>query len=285
MRHPASPLRAHTAIAALALALCTAEAAAQRPQTRFEDVPPERLVDWYYASTFGTGAYRIGDRTVFVGRLPLSWKLQESGEKQWGIKLKMPVSVGVYDVSSAFSDILASNYGTLTVLPGVEFEKRVNPRWKLRPTASLGYGHDAANGVGATVWEAGVRSLYSLPMPRTDLEISSAVLFAGYESRPARQQLGILGLGLGWILPTGKDLLGQPTNLGLHFNYYLYFDRLDFFLDPEGRRTVPQQFELALTLGTYQPLKILGFETDRIGVAIRGGEGLLAIRLVSGFLF
>lgn len=271
--------------AALALFIAAASAPAQSPQRRFEDVPPERLVDWYYASTFGTGAYRIGDRTVFVGRLPLSYKLREPDEQQWGIKLKMPVSVGVYDVSSAFSDILSSNYGTLTVLPGVEFEKRMNPRWKVRPTASLGYGQDAANGVGAAVWEAGVRSLYSLPMERTDLEISSAVLFAGYESRPARQKLGILGLGLGWIFPTGKDLWGQPTNLGLHFNYYLYFDRLDFFLDPQGRRTVPQQFELAMTLGTYQPLKIFGFETDRIGVAIRGGEGLLAIRLVSGFLF
>ena len=258
---------------------------AQDARARFEDVPAERLVDWYYASTFGTGAYRIGDRTVFVGRLPLSYKLRESGERQWGIKLKMPVSVGVYDVSSAFSDILSSNYGTFTILPGVEFERRVNPRWKLRPTLSLGHGQDVANGVGAAIWETGVRSFYSLPMERTDLEISSAVLFAGYESRPARQQLGITALGLGWILPTGKDLLGQPTNLGLHFNYYLYFDRLDFFLDPEGRRTVPQQFELAMTLGTYQPLKILGFETDRIGVAIRGGEGLLAIRLVSGFLF
>ncbi len=271
--------------ALLALALAVAPVAAEDPRARFADVPPERLVDWYFASTFGTGAYRIGDRTVFVGRLPLSYKLRESSDEQWGIKLKMPVSVGVYDVSSAFSDILSSNYGTLTILPGVEFEKRVNPRWQLRPTLSLGHGQDVANGIGAAIWEAGVRSLYKLPMERTDLEISSALLLAGYESRPARQQLGIVAMGLGWILPAGKDLWGQPANVGLHFNYYLYFNRLDFFLDPNGRRAVPQQFELAITLGTYQPLKIFGFETDRIGVAIRGGEGLMAIRLVSGFLF
>lgn len=277
--------RAHLAAAAVALALAAGPARAQTPSAKASDVPPERLVDWYYASTLGTGAYRIGDRTVFVGRLPLSYKLRESGDGQWGIKLKMPVSVGVYDVSSAFSDILSSNYGTFTILPGLEWERRVSPRWKLRPTLSLGHGQDVANGIGAAIWETGVRSLYSLPLPRTDLEISSALLFAGYESRPARQQLGIFALGFGWIVPTGKDLGGQPTNLGLHFNYYLYFDRLDFFLDPEGRRTVPQQFEVAMTLGTYQPLKIFGIETDRIGLAIRGGEGLLAIRVVSGFLF
>lgn len=293
-----SPVRARVLLAATRLAatglvaasllfsaLLPAPARAQSPQARFADVPAERLVDWYYASTFGTGAYRIGDRTVFVGRLPLSYRLRLADEKQWGIRLKLPITVGLYDVSSAFEDILAQNFGTVSILPGVEFERRINPRLTIKPTISLGYGHDAANGIGATIWEAGARTVYDKPLEKTDLVFSAALLYAGYDSRLARQQLGIISAGVAWILPTGKDLFGQPTNFGLHFNYYLYFDRLDFVLDPDGRKTVPQQYEVGVTLGSYQPYRIFGIETDRIGVAVRGGDGLTGVRFLTSFLF
>ncbi len=269
----------------LAAALPAAPALAQAPQARFADVQAEQLVDWYYASTFGTGVYRIGDRTVFVGRLPLSYRLRVADETNWGIRLKLPITVGLYDVSSAFQDILAQNYGTVSVLPGVEFERRINPRWRVKPTASVGYGHDVANGIGATIWEVGARTVYDKPLERTDLVFSAALLYAGYNSRAARQQLGIVSAGVGWILPTGKDLFGQPTNFGLHFNYYLFFDRLDFVLDPDGRSTVPQQYEVGVSLGSYQPYRIFGIETDRIGVAVRTGEGLVAVRFLTSFQF
>jgi hypothetical protein len=278
-------VRALRSAVALLAALIAAPALAQSPQQRFADVPAERLVDWYYASTFGTGVYRIGDRTVFVGRVPLSYRLRRADEHQWGIRLKLPITVGLYDVSSAFQDILAQNFGTVSVLPGVEFERRINPRWTVKPTASLGYGQDVANGIGATIWEAGVRTVYDKPLETTDLVFSGALLYAGYDSRAARQQLGIITLGTAWILPTGKDLFGHPTNLGLHFNYYVYFNKLDFVLDPEGRSTVPQQYEIGVTLGSYQPYRIFGIETDRIGVAVRAGEGLTAIRFLTSFLF
>jgi hypothetical protein len=273
------------ALAILFAALLPAPALAQPREARIGEVPAERLVDWYYASTFGTGVYRVGDRTVFVGRLPLSWRLRPADEKQWGIRLKLPVTVGLYDVPSAFEDLLARNYGTVSVLPGVEFERRITPRWRVKPTASVGYGQDVANGIGATIWEVGARTVYDKPLEKTDLVFSAALLYAGYDSRAARQQFGIVSAGVGWILPTGKDLFGQPTNFGLHFNYYLFFDRLDFVLDPDGRSTVPQQYEVGVSLGSYQPYRILGIETDRIGVAIRTGDGLVAVRFLTSFQF
>lgn len=273
------------AAAAFATALLAAPALAQSPQQRFADVPPERMVDWYYASTFGTGAYRIADRTVFVARVPLSYTLRPADGDQWGIRLKLPVSVGLYDVSSAFHDILAQNYGTLSILPGVELERRIDPRWTVKPTVSLGHGQDVANGIGATIWEVGVRSTYDLPLERTDLVLSGALLSAGYDSKPVRQQLGIVALGVSWILPTGKELFGKATNVGLHFNHYQFFNRLDFVIDPDGRSTVPRQYEIGMSLGSYQPYKLFGLEADRIGVALRLGDELVAVRFLTGFQF
>ena len=57
----------------------------------------EPLFNWYYAAIFGTGVYSAGDRTVAVLQAPLSFSLRERSEDQWGLRLKLPVSLGFYD--------------------------------------------------------------------------------------------------------------------------------------------------------------------------------------------
>jgi len=57
------------------------------------------LINWYYAATYGTGIYTAGDRTVGVLKIPLSRTLWESTEDRWGLRLILPVTLGVYDFS------------------------------------------------------------------------------------------------------------------------------------------------------------------------------------------
>ena len=88
-----------------------------------------------------------------------------------------------------------------------------------------------------------------------------------------------------FIFPIGDAFVGRPANTGVHFIHYLFFNQLDFFVNPETRRRINQQYEIAVTLGTYVPFSVYGFELDRVGIGIQAGEGLVAIRLVSGFIF
>lgn len=271
-------------VAALALLASTAASA----QTRdFTQIDSERIIDWYYASTFGTGVYSIGDRTVFVARLPFGYRLRESDAERWGVRLKFPVSVGVYNVPNQFDDILErSNFAAVSVLPGIEFERQVTPQWTIRPTGSFGYGRDIGSSVSSRIWEVGIRSLYTIPLRDLDFVLGNALLYAGSNATTGTtQNLGIFSTGLNFIIPTGKELMGRPTNVGVHFIYYAYFNRLDFFLDANDRREVNQQYELAMTLGASKPFDLFGFSVDRIGVGFRVGDDFFAIRLLTGFLY
>ena len=247
---------------------------------------PGQLTDWYFASTFGTGAYRIGDRTVTVVRVPLGWKVREADDDGWGLRLKLPVTLGLYALDTAVADVLNTNFATLSVMPGIELERAVAHNWVLRPTASAGYAQDVVSGNRSTLWEVGVRSAWRHAFENADFTLGNAVLYAGNVAHDGvTQRVGVLSTGLNVVLPTGRSWLGRSSNIGLHLVHYLFFDRIDFLLTREDRRSVQQQYEAAITFGTYQPLKLGVFTFDRLGIGVRAGPDLFAVRLVTGFLF
>lgn len=254
-------------------------------QTRAE-IESQRI-DWSYASTFGTGVYNIGSRTVTVLRIPLSLRVRSADDEgRWGIRLKMPITTGYYSLPNDLGDLFSNNFATVSALPGVEFEKRVTTRWSLRPTISFGAGRDLNSGNVSALYEVGVRSLYRIPVREGEVSITNALLFSGSDPRDgARQNYGVLATGLNFIFPIGEVYAGGPANAGVHFIHYLFYDRLDFFINPDTRSRINQQYEIAVTLGTYQPVSFYGLELDRIGIGVQGGEGLIAVRLVSGFIF
>ncbi len=247
---------------------------------------PSEEVDWYFASTFGTGVYRVGDRTVSVVRLPFERALRDPDDTRWGVRLKLPVTAGFHSVSDAFEDVVHRNVATLAFLPGLEFEKEVLPNWWLKPTASFGMAQDLVGGGHSTLYEIGARSLWNRSFQHVDFSLGNALLYAGNVAQDGlTQHLGVLSTGLNFVVPAGGVLLDRAANLGMHFVHYAYFNRVDFMLDQTSRRSVDQQYEIAVTVGTYRPIDILGFEMQRIGLGVRFGEGLIAVRLVTGFLY
>ncbi|MCU0869580.1 MAG: hypothetical protein MUF30_08265 [Burkholderiales bacterium] len=277
------PLRAVLLLALLPTLLPTAVRAQAAPRSNAE---PEQLVDWYYASTFGTGVYRIGDRTVTVLRLPLSTVLREPGDDTWGVRLKLPVTFGLYNLSTVVEDIANRNLATIGAMPGVEFEKEVAHNWVLKPTASLGGAFDASRGDRSSIWEVGVRSVWSRSFRRVDFSLGNALLYAGNVARDGvSQNYGVVATGVNFIVPTGGRVFERVTNLGFHAVHYAFFNRIEFLLGDRPPRALQHQFELALTFGTYQPVRVFGFAVDRLGIGVRFGEEFYAVRLISGFLY
>lgn len=250
------------------------------------EVPREQLVDWYYAATFGTGVYTIEGRTVYVFRTPLSYRLREADADRWGLKLKAPVTVGLYDLEKPLDDILSQNFATVSILPGVEFDKAITERWILRPTASFGYGQDVVNGVSARIWELGVRSLYTIPRRGWDFSLGNALLYAGSRTNEDVQSTtGVFSTGLNFVFPLGKTIAGQPGNFGVHLVHYLFFNKLDFLLTDERTTGLRQQYEFAMSVGTYSPVSVFGFQMDRIGLSVLMGEDFSAVRFMTSFLY
>ncbi len=75
-------------------AACLAAIPGVQAQTRTVEDDQE-LINWYYAATYGTGIYTAGDRTVGVLKIPVSRTLRESGDDQWGLRLILPLTLGV----------------------------------------------------------------------------------------------------------------------------------------------------------------------------------------------
>ena len=150
------------------------------------------LINWYYAATFGTGIYTAGDRTVGVLKIPVSRTLRKSSDDQWGLRLILPVTIGVYDFSfdSVVEDGLPDRLNTLSFVPGLEFEKRIVPRWLLKPYASAGAGWELGGDESAVIYDVGLRSRYRLGRHReTELKEEERPPRGGTESRILQEYL------------------------------------------------------------------------------------------------
>ncbi len=243
------------------------------------------LVNWYYSAAFGTGVYSVADQTVTVIRLPFSRTLRPLDDEQWGIKLLFPVMLGYYDFDvREITDLIdVDNIGTLSMLPGVEMQVPVTPLWTLKPFAQIGGGVESSGDVSALISAAGVRSRYTLPQAGWEFRLGNALTFAGYDSsEDERRAISTFLTSLDFEYPIGWDMWGRGTNVSLHLMHYFNFNEFNFVQPLSMPLEIEQEFEVAATLALERPIRVLGFNLDRVGLGFRFGDDITAVRLVGG---
>jgi len=272
-----------TAISVCLIGLCNANA-----QTRaVED--DEQLVNWYYAAVYGTGIYSAGDRKVGILQAPLTFPLRESNEEQWGLSLNLRVSLGFYDFSFDGIDqgSLPSSISTLSVVPGIELEKRVVPRWLLRPYVSVGAGWDLGGDESAWIYDMGARSRFRLGDDRGSVfSLVNWLSLAGYRpSGGSHEPLGLFAIGIDIETPTGQTFHDRPLFVSVLPTYYYYFKKLGFAEIGDRDNTVREEGEFAISLFVKKPFKFLGFDVERIGIAVRTGVDITGYRIFTTLPF
>jgi len=249
------------------------------------------LIDWYYGAVYGTGVYRVGDKTVAQFRLPFSYAPKIFQGKGWSGKLLLPVSVGLYDfdLSTVFEERISDRVGTFAFLPGLEFLVPVGDTWLLKPFANLGVGGENTSGGRALIYAVGLKSRGSWFRDRTEFTLGGELQFAGYRTNEDfTSTLSRIGIGVNTVFPMAGRIRGRELNWGMHAVYRHYFkDFESLFPSRASLETVEiaDELEVALTIGVYRPFRILGFGLDRLGVGLLFGEDLRGIRLITGFPF
>jgi hypothetical protein len=280
--------RLASALWMLAALLAAASALAQQVQPRYVQ-EREELANWYYAATFGTGVYTAGDRTVAVLQLPLSYTLREPEEDRWGLRITLPVSVGFYDYQfdEILSEGLPNAFSTLSFVPGLELEKQITSRWRLKPYVSAGAGWELDGAGYAWIYDVGLRSRFLIGEDQgVELALVNRLAVAGYDAHDgSRQPLGYLAIGLDIVVPTQAEVLGRPIIFGITPAYYYYFRRIHYAELNDPDNSIGEEFELALSVLTRRPFSIAGIEVDRIGIAVSTGEGITGYRLFTSLPF
>lgn len=246
------------------------------------------LINYAYLSSFGIGGYDVEEREVRAFQIPFSYQLRPMQGDEWGIKILFPATVATVEGDSIDVDgieLPLDSYVT-AVDPGVELQIPVRPKWTVKPFGKIGIGRDVSEERGALVGSLGLKSRYLIPWEKFQFAFGAGVFYDGYKPKDEdRKDYASVGVGWDTIYPLWFTLRGRRTNIGGYFAYYFYFDDLEFERLGRNPIEIDDQFEIGVTFGTYEPIRIGWWEFGRVGIAFRFGDGLTAIRFISGFPF
>ena len=245
------------------------------------------LFNWYYAAVYGTGAYKIGEETVGVIRLPMAYTIRETTDKEWGLRLTFPVSTALADFDLTDFDLGHVNAVGVSVLPGIEAEIPLRPGWTVKPFVNAGGGWEFKNDTSAFIWSVGASTLYRRTLDhKWLLGLGAKLTYAGYGAGGTSSVLGAVSIGADLGLPIEMEIAGRQAILGAQVVGTLYFNDLEFLLPGSPTQDISNEVEVALTLGVRKPIEFLGVSFDRIGLGYRqGSDGLKGVRLVASFPF
>ena len=250
----------------------------------------ENLVNWYYAHEFGTGAYKVGDTTVEIFHIPISYTIRPKKNGSWGIKFIMPFTIGYhnfkYEIKDIVDKILENEFATATITPGAELEIPSYYGSTLYPYLYAGYGAESTSGTSAWIYGSGVRLLKGYHWQDSKIALGGAFTFSGYSSSDDQNRAtSAFRLGVNMVTPIKLKLFNKIPAWGWHFITFFYFNELDFESKEKQPIEINREYEVALTLGTKNPMSFLGLEFDRFGLAYRWSKELEAIKLIASFPF
>jgi len=267
--------------AAVVLLLARAAPAAEAPLT-------SELFNWYYATAFGTGAYRVADQTVTVLSVPISYTLRPPSEKRWGVNLTVPVTAALANFHYQDLDFADTTVAGMSILPGLEWIIPLRPYWMLRPFIGVGYGTEFQGDSSATIYQVGLTTAYRVPgleNPRTS--VGMKLIYAGYVSNDGGGlPLSGLSLGVGTAFPFDWVWDGHKTFFGLQVVGTTYFNDLEFLVPGSGINEIRNEYEIGVSINADPAINVFGATLDRLGLGYRRGSGgLRGIHLVTEFPF
>jgi hypothetical protein len=252
-------------------------------------VEPAPLVDFAFSSQMGTGVYSVGNRTVYVLRIPVSFWIRRVEADRWGYKFLLPVSIGLVDFHPL--DFLGEEFpplklGTLTVLPGLEWRRKLYDRWIVRPYGHIGAGKDLEGGELTWVYDLGLKSRVIFPWRKWEFSVGNKLLYAG--SKPT----GGSKARFFFQFDTGFDAqrLIRHTRHRKHFwsvftIYHFYFEPLQFERVLQEEVVVRNTVEFGAAYGAEPKGKLAGFTLPNIGMSYEVGPQFWAVRISMGFPF
>ncbi|WP_455201400.1 hypothetical protein [Kaarinaea lacus] len=258
----------------------------------FRDVQAAFLEDLNYgfATYLGSGIYSASGKNVQVYQIPFSYQFFQPGEqKNWGLKLTIPVTLGFYDFKlEDLPDLgLPTDISTLSIVPGLQFQYFVTKKWQVRPFFDFGFAQNMTNGDASRIYSYGIRSYYEYPLEDVTFTLGNRLLHArqrGVE-RSASSDFGTFETSLDFRFKQFPFLKKHLADFSVYYANFQYYDVLRIIFPDDREVTVVKQNEVGITFGVQIQKKTRFIDIPRIGLAVRRGDGLDIYRLVFGMPF
>jgi hypothetical protein len=278
MTHPDH--RVH-AVAVVALTLST-PALAQGELRASEAM----LVNYAFATQLGSGVYSISGRTLQIYRLPFSYTITEPAQDRTGIRLTLPLTLGLVDFKpqDVLETGLPENLDTLGFTPGIEFDIELTPHWHFLPFAEIGRAVELDGGNDATVYSFGAHAAASTELHSVLVRFDFGGTYAGVEpdGGPRSDDILLLEAGIEGRRAFARELGGHAFDWGGYLLADYFANRASVPLESETESANRLQFEIGVTVGPRDELKIWRIPVPRIGIGYRIAEDLGVWRVVFG---
>ena len=228
----------------------------------------------------------ISNGTVNDVRIPIGYTLIPPDDRPWGLRLRLIVYAGIYDLGFADPEQTDIRFQSLAATPGVEFLVPVGKGWTLKPFTEIGYARDFDQDLGLGVWSIGMRTLTEWERGNVRTRLGTKVQWLStFESDLILAENFLefqLGLDVGF--PLGFDISGSPTYLSPYGIRRQYIDAA--IEQPRGHPIeITYTNEIGLAFGTRPRIKLWFITLPRIGIGYRWGPDVDGWRLSFGFPF
>lgn len=207
-------------------------------------------------------------------------------ERAWSLQSSYEFVLGHTDFELGRGRFLDS-VTTVALIPTFDLVRPIGEEWKLIPFIGLGMGWLVDADQEVVILTSGVRAEWSRNLSE-DLEV---LVFPRlrYDANLNRAD-GLLGdwgrgdLALELRRTFGES--GQPVRIqgGVYAQGFWYFDDIDFDVDGLAPDSVDGQLEFGISLGTQEPVELLGITLPRTYLGFATGDGLQAYVLRFGAL-
>ncbi len=236
-------------------------------------------VSYSYATLMGSGTYQINGRRITMVSLPLEFSQQALTRNQPGLKWYVPVVIGHDSVSDPewLDDFFDKDLVTLSVLPGFEYQYRLDNTWALKPFAHLGAAHDSVSHETAIMGVLGARLLGTWQLQGSaEFRFGAALRFAGeHQTRSGEDyHFAIAETGLDYRHDTRLTWGNEPLNAGIYYRLEYFQPDWELAESPLRRSDIELVHELGVSVGLPEPVSFLGMTFGRFRVGYKVGDGL-----------
>ncbi len=272
-------------VLACLLACVGVAANAQTPLTRSE----QAFIDFGFASQLGSGVYTMAGRTLQVYRIPFGYEFDHADDARVRAKLTLPVTLGFLDFEAidVVETGLPDSLDSLSIVPGLMLEVLLSPRLRLQPFAEAGVARDRTSDLDQRIYSVGLRGLYDVSYGATGWQSYNELLYSHVDQRSLDRSDDFTRLRLGMTArrPFDSEGYGRRADFLAYAFSDVFVERPDGPLNGEQHGGGDPQFELGVTFGATEQIRVWRIPLPRIGLGYRFGSGISVYRLVFGAPF